>query len=127
MYLDSGVRMFGIMGGLIMSNQPSDPLQCPFCPIRMGDESQLPDHIELRHPSDQTVPFVQRWLKENGWLWHESHVITPECMDELESAINAYIVSVLEGIEKEDDGSVNGYRLMCDVLEAAIAKYKEVS
>lgn len=27
---------------------------------------------------------LREYLKSKGWLWHESHVITNDCMDELE-------------------------------------------
>lgn len=30
---------------------------------------------------------IRKWLKDTGWLWHESSVITPECMDDLQAYI----------------------------------------
>ena len=52
-----------------------------------------PDNI-IHHNQTVEEGFVRKWLRENGWLWHESHVITPECMDDLEAAINRLIVRV---------------------------------
>jgi len=34
---------------------------------------------------------LRAWLKGNGWLWHESHVVTPDCLDEMQDAIQSII------------------------------------
>ncbi len=34
---------------------------------------------------------VRAWLKNTGWLWHESHVITSECMEDLQAAIQSQL------------------------------------
>ena len=32
---------------------------------------------------------LRKWLKNNGWLWEESHVVTPECLDELQAFLRS--------------------------------------
>lgn len=39
---------------------------------------------------DKGVFDMREWLKNEGWLWHESHVITPECMDDMQTALDKY-------------------------------------
>lgn len=34
---------------------------------------------------------LRTWLKESGWLWHESHIVTPECLNDMQAAIQSAI------------------------------------
>lgn len=47
---------------------------------------------------------IRKWLKDTGWLWHESSVITPECMDDLQAYIAQQVkeakINELEGVKK---------------------------
>ena len=50
---------------------------------------------------------LREYLKSKGWLWHESHVITNDCMDELEvhmqQMLSDTVNKVLDELESERD------------------------
>ena len=50
--------------------------------------------VRKKNPNNQKQVRVQglrEYLKSNGLLWHESHVITDDCMDELEAHVEQLI------------------------------------
>lgn len=46
---------------------------------------------------DREEPYhLRNYIFDRGWLWHESHVVTPELMLELEKHVEAVIATALK-------------------------------
>lgn len=49
---------------------------------------------------------LREYLKSKGWLWHESHVITNDCMDELEVHMQQMLSDTVNKVLDEVESNV---------------------
>lgn len=52
---------------------------------------------------------LREYLKSKGWLWHESHVITNDCMDELEVHMQQMLSDTVNKVLDELDTDIENH------------------
>ena len=72
---------------------------------RIYDLTKQLEEIELARKKNHNNPKqeLREYLKSNGLLWHESHVITDDCMDELEAHVEQLLSDTVNKVLDELD------------------------